>query len=196
MFTFLSRLMVSTRSQGASPNSQPPVKRAGTTLDCKESAQASKSPTPAIRVVDSGPGLVRQSNPLLLVTSPELSRTTTKIGSTPPSRFGHSSRSPWTTPKGPQATRKRSAAEIEQDKQTTRIPSSHSPSPLRAPTKTSSMTSPPISETGGLRTAITALLGKRNMEARQEVDRPQRLASRSSKRPRPPSKAKVRYLFA
>ena len=100
------------------------------------------------------------------------------------------------TPKSRHRARRFSAGEIDQDKQTTFIPSSHSPSPLRASSKPGSVASrsPPISETRGLRTTITALLGKRGIES--EGDGPtQKPQWRSSKRPRPPSRGTVRPRF-
>jgi hypothetical protein len=96
------------------------------------------------------------------------------------------------TPKSKHTTRRFSTAEIEQDKRSTCIPSSHSPSPLKIPSKPASVASPPISETRGLRTAITALLGKRGTEARDETDGPaQKPQGRLSKRSRLPSRGKV-----
>ncbi|KAF8526261.1 hypothetical protein BU17DRAFT_62242 [Hysterangium stoloniferum] len=66
------------------------------------------------------------------------------------------------------------------------IPSSQSPSPLKILSKPPSVASPPIGETRGLRTAITALLGKRGTDAREDDGSTQRHSNRSSKRHRPP----------
>ncbi|KAF8512497.1 hypothetical protein JB92DRAFT_2928157 [Gautieria morchelliformis] len=169
-------------TNGASQEVQP-VTRTGSSLECKEPSKLSKCPTLSSRVVDPGPG----SNALLSVTSLESSRAANTLGSTPLSLSGQSPRPTSTTPKPNHTTRRPSAAEIEQDKQTTQIPSSHSPSPLKVPIKSNTMTSH-ISETRGLRTAITALLGKRSMEVREEADGPQKPSSRPIKRPRPPSR--------
>lgn len=173
---------------GASSDSPTQSTRRGiVAVECMQSTTEPMYSTSGSRVVDSGPDPIRRTSALLSVTSPKSPRTALKPGAPSPPHIGPSSWSPTMTPKRTYSTRL-TAAEVEQDKQTTQIPSSHSPSPLKVPVK---ITSPPISETAGLRTAITALLGKRGTETREEVERLQRLPSRSSKRPRPPSKVKV-----
>ncbi|KAF8589879.1 hypothetical protein K439DRAFT_1657707 [Ramaria rubella] len=139
------------------------------------------------------PGLTF-GKPATLLSGPSFESTNSKLGPTPPSpQIIHtpSRSSLLTTPHSKQKalTRRFSAAEIEKDKRMTQIASSHSPSPLKIPAKATPVTSPlAISETRGLRTAITALLGKRGTEVREELDGPQKPQGRSSKRPRLPSR--------
>lgn len=73
------------------------------------------------------------------------------------------------------------------------VPSSNSPSPLKAPRKSSSanvtLSSPTRQTTYALKSAITSLLGKRTTS--DELDT-QGQAGRSSKRSKPPPRSKVR----
>ncbi|GJJ08723.1 hypothetical protein Clacol_002942 [Clathrus columnatus] len=88
------------------------------------------------------------------------------------------------SPQSPYRPLPRDERMVEQDldKKQTQIPSSCSPSPLRMVTGPMSVASPPISDKRGLRTAITALLGKRGPEPAtfNELS----IQSRPTKRPR------------